>query len=155
SLLVDVAQSAGVVPIDAPASGVDVLAGHSGKWLCGETGAGFCYLAPELVELVHPPILRWRGAAEPWELRGVAIRRADSARRLEISSVSYPARFVLAESTRYLLALGVHRVREHVLALSAVLREGLEQLGAELWTPAEDQRRAGIVAARFPGVGAA
>ncbi len=37
------------------------------------------------------------------------------------------------------------------MALAAELREGLERLGAEVLTPAEDDRRAGIVIARFPG----
>src|SRR5207245_7934652 len=153
-LAVDVAQSAGVVPIDVAASGVDVLAGHGGKWLCGETGAGFCYLRPELVPRVDPPILGWRSTVDPWEIDGSTIRRANSARRIEVSSISYLSRFVLAQSTRYILALGIENVLAHVLRLAAVLARGLERLGAEVWTPADDMLRAGIVAARFPGLDA-
>jgi selenocysteine lyase/cysteine desulfurase len=51
----------------------------------------------------------------------------------------------------YLLALGIENVLEHDLALAGELRHGLERLGAEVLTPAEDERRAGIVIARFPG----
>jgi len=51
----------------------------------------------------------------------------------------------------YLLELGVENVLEHDLALAAELRSGLDRLGAEVLTPVEDERRAGIVIARFPG----
>ncbi len=39
-------QSAGQVPIDVSATGVDVLIAGSYKWLCSTFGAAICYLSP-------------------------------------------------------------------------------------------------------------
>jgi selenocysteine lyase/cysteine desulfurase len=150
-LAVDVAQSAGVVPIDVAGTGVDIVVGHAGKWLCGETGAGFCYLRPGLAETVDPPILGWRSTVDPWDIDGSEIRRAPDARRLEVSSISYLARFVLAAAVEYLLELGIEAILAHDLRLAAVLAEGVEELGATVLTPRNDDERAGIVVARFPG----
>ncbi|RNC67593.1 MAG: aminotransferase class V-fold PLP-dependent enzyme [Desulfuromonadales bacterium] len=44
-LLVDAAQSAGVIPIDAPALGIDLLAAPGHKGLLGPQGTGVLYLA--------------------------------------------------------------------------------------------------------------
>jgi cysteine desulfurase/selenocysteine lyase len=152
---VDVAQSAGVVPIDVQAAGVDVVVGHAGKWLCGETGAGFCYLRPGLAETIDPPILGWRSTADPWDIDGSVIRPAPDARRLEVSSISYLSRFVLGAAIDYLLGFGIEAISAHDLRLGALLADGLDALGATVLTPRPESERAGIVAARFPGSEAA
>jgi selenocysteine lyase/cysteine desulfurase len=43
-LVVDAAQSAGVVPIDVAAAGVDFLSCPTFKWLYGPLGAGFLFV---------------------------------------------------------------------------------------------------------------
>jgi selenocysteine lyase/cysteine desulfurase len=154
-LMVDAAQSAGAVPIDVRAEDVDVLVGHGGKWLCGETGAGFCYLRPELVERVEPLLVGWRSTEAPYELDATQIRLAPGARRLEVSSSSYTARFLLAASIEYLLGVGLDEILAHNLELGALLIDGLDALGAHVLTPRDSAGRAGVVAARFPGCDAA
>ena len=48
-LLVDAAQSTGIVPIDVTRDGVDALVTTAMKWLLGPPGIGFLYLSPELL----------------------------------------------------------------------------------------------------------
>ena len=60
-LIVDATQSAGQVPIDVTASGVDVLISGSYKWLCSTFGAAVCYLSPAL--LANSGRRWWAGAA--------------------------------------------------------------------------------------------
>jgi selenocysteine lyase/cysteine desulfurase len=74
-----------------------------------------------------------------------------SARKLEFSTSGYGAGVALGAAVEYLLAVGIERVLAHDLALATRLRAGLEELGAEILTPAADDRRIGIVTARFPG----
>lgn len=150
-LAVDVGQSAGAVPIDVGADGVDVLVGTSGKWLCGEIGAGFAYVRRALVERLSPPLVGWRGTADPWALDGTRIELAPSARRLEISSVAYLSRHALGGAVELLLELGVDRIAAHNERLAALLGAGLEELGADVVTPRDPGRRAGIVVAAFDG----
>ncbi len=150
-LILDATQSAGVVPLDAPALGVDVLVSSGYKWLCSAPGAGVCYLRPELWEQLDPPFVGWKSTEDAIAFDATTIPLASAARRLEYSTPAYAAGAALTAAVDYLLELGVENVLAHDLALAGELREGLERLGAEVLTPAEDDRRAGIVIARFPG----
>ncbi len=151
TLVLDATQSAGVVPLDAPALDVDVLVSSGYKWLCSAPGAGICYLRPELWERLDPPFVGWKSTEDAFAFDATTIPLAQSARRLEYSTPAYAAGAALTAAVDYLLDLGIENVLEHDLALAAELREGLERLGAEVLTPAEDDRRAGIVIARFSG----
>ncbi len=151
TIVFDATQSAGVVPLDAPALGVDVLVTSGYKWLCSAPGAGICYLRPELWERLDPPFVGWKSTEDAIAFDATTIPLARAARRLEYSTPAYAAGAALTAAVDYLLDLGIENVLAHDLALAAELREGLERLGAEVLTPAEDDRRAGIVIARFPG----
>src|SRR4051794_19742095 len=49
-LVLDATQSAGMIPLDVRAAGVDALVAGGYKALCGPFGAALCYLAPALCE---------------------------------------------------------------------------------------------------------
>jgi len=151
TLVFDATQSAGVVPLDAPALGVDVLVSSGYKWLCSAPGAGICYLRPEIWERLDPPFVGWKSTEDAIAFDATTIPLARSARRLEYSTPAYAAGAALTAAVEYLLDLGIENVLAHDLALAGELRQGLERLGAEVLTPAHDDRRAGIVIARFPG----
>jgi cysteine desulfurase family protein len=53
-LLVDAAQSAGHVPIDVQADGIDLLAAPGHKGLLGPLGTGFLYIRPGLENVLRP-----------------------------------------------------------------------------------------------------
>jgi cysteine desulfurase / selenocysteine lyase len=150
-LIVDATQSAGQVPIDVTADDVDVLITGSYKWLCAPFGAALCYLKPEHWERFDPPLVGWRSAPDPYALKAPWQGLADGARRMEFSTMSYGAAVALGAALDYVLALDVAAILRHDLALAARLARGLSDLGAELLTPADDERRAGTVTARFPG----
>src|SRR3954447_1288981 len=54
-VLLDGAQGVGAVPIDVRALGCAFYAGSGQKWLCGPTGTGMLYVAPEWHERVRAP----------------------------------------------------------------------------------------------------
>jgi selenocysteine lyase/cysteine desulfurase len=151
TLVLDATQSAGVVPLDAPGLGVDVLVSSGYKWLCSAPGAGICYLRRDVWEELDPPFVGWKSTEDAVAFDARTIPLANAARRLEYSTPAYAAGAALTAAVAYLLDLGIENVLEHDLALAGELRAGLERLGAEVLTPAEDDRRAGIVIARFPG----
>jgi selenocysteine lyase/cysteine desulfurase len=150
-LILDATQGAGVIPIDAPALDQDVVIASAYKWLCGPLGGAFCWLRREVWERLEPPFLAARSTARPYHFDGRTIELAPSARRLEYATISYAAAIGLGAAIDYLTAFGVDRVLEHVLGLTARLMDGLDDLGADVVTPREDERRAGVVNARFPG----
>jgi cysteine desulfurase / selenocysteine lyase len=150
-LVLDASQSAGTVPLDVRADDIDFLVATSYKWLCSSIGAAICYIRPELVADFRPPFVGWKSAVEPYDLDAADMRLPASARKLEFSTSGYGAGIALGAAIEYFLAVGIERVLAHDLALAARLREGLERLDAEILTPREDDRRIGIVTARFPG----
>src|ERR671918_450285 len=130
---------------------VDFLVATSYKWLCSTFGAAIYYVRSELLPDFRPPLVGWRSAEVPYELDAVDMRLPPSARKLEFSTSGYGAGVALGAAIEYFLDVGIERVLEHDLALATRLRAGLEELGAEILTPVEDDHRIGIVTARFPG----
>ena len=65
--------------------------------------------------------------------------------------MSYGAGVALGAAIEYILDLGIDRILAHDLALATRLMDGLDNLGATMLTPRDNQSRAGIVTARFPG----
>lgn len=151
TLVLDASQSAGVVPIDVAALGVDVLVATAYKWICGAPGASICYMRPELRERFEPPFVGWRSTPDPPRFDATKITLASALRRMEFSTPPYAAGAALGAAVDYLLELGVERIYEHDLRLAVLLMDGLESLGGIVLTPRENERRAGIVIARFPG----
>src|SRR6266704_2732600 len=94
-LIVDATQSAGQVPIDVTASGVDVLISGSYKWLCSTFGAAVCYLSPGVLETFRPPLVGWRSTEHPYSLNARWLPLAATARRMEYSTMSYAAAIAL------------------------------------------------------------
>jgi selenocysteine lyase/cysteine desulfurase len=150
-LIVDATQSAGQVPIDVSASGVDVLISGSYKWLCSTFGAAICYLSPQVLETFRPPLVGWRSTEHPYSLDARWLPLAATARRMEYSTMSYSAAIALGGAIRYIRGLSLAEVAAHNARLAAQLADGLTQRGARLLTPRDHHRRAGTVTARFPG----
>jgi selenocysteine lyase/cysteine desulfurase len=58
-LCVDAIQACGVVPLDAPALGIDYLVCGAHKWLLGPEGVGFVYAKPERARALKPRTAGW------------------------------------------------------------------------------------------------
>jgi selenocysteine lyase/cysteine desulfurase len=147
-LIVDATQSAGQVPIDVAASGVDVLISGSYKWLCSTFGAAICYLSPALLAEFHPPLVGWRSTEHPYSLDARWLPLAATARRMEYSTMSYASAIALGRAIRYISSISLGEVAEHNKRLAAELADGLTRRGARLLTPGNPNRRAGTVTAR-------
>ncbi len=63
----DLYQSAGTLPVDIRALGVDFATGGSVKWLCGGRGAGYLYVRPDLRTQLRPAATGWMAHRQPFE----------------------------------------------------------------------------------------
>jgi cysteine desulfurase / selenocysteine lyase len=150
-LIIDATQSAGQVPIDVTATGVDVLITGSYKWLCGTFGAAACYLSPSMLEHFRPPFVGWRSTEHPYSLDARWKPLASTARRMEYSTGSYAAAIAFGHAIRYVSSMSLDEVAAHNAELASRIADGLAERGAKLLTPSDPRRRAGTVTARFPG----
>lgn len=142
-LLVDVAQAAGAVPIDAGAA--DFLVGCSFKWLIGAHGVGFLVVNRRSVADVEPQYVGWRSVRDFFATD--RLERVDfwpDARRFEEGMPNYPGIYALAESLTYLEDVG-SLVTQRIESLVERAMRGLCALGITPLTPQEPAMRAGIV----------
>ena len=149
-LAVDVTQSAGQVPIDVEATGIDAAACSLYKWLCGPFGVGFMYVAPQLQKL-KPGIVGWRSHEDMWDFQADRIRFPETAKRYEFGTMAYGCALGAAIAVEYLLGLTVTAIHDHNRKIADRLRQGLEEQGGQILSPESSEERSAIVAARFPG----
>ncbi|MEK3885386.1 aminotransferase class V-fold PLP-dependent enzyme [Paenibacillus sp. PL2-23] len=145
-LLVDAAQSAGIMPIDVQAMGIDLLAFPGHKGLLGPQGTGGLYIAPdmELEPLLHG------GTGSQSETPEQPLVRPD---RYEAGTQNTPGLAGLREGVKHVLKLGVEAIYEHEWKLAQHMMEGLSGVkGVRLLGPPLGEARTGIVALHMDGV---
>lgn len=147
-LLVDAAQSAGHVPIDFAALGMDLLATPGHKGLLGPLGTG---------------VLVIRGGIER-EMRTVREGGTGSASELPVQPETLPDRFEagshngpgiagLLAGVRWLLERGVTALRTHECLLCRGMSERLGAIRGLRWFgPRDVEQRVGVFSVRIDGV---
>jgi len=149
-LVLDVYQSAGVVPLALADWGVDAAVGGSVKWLCGGPGAGFLYVRPELAPTLAPAVTGWQADAEPFAFRGGAIRRAEGAWRFLTGTPTVPSLVACRPGYRMVAEVGVDSIRARSLELTARLIARADERGIEVRSPRDAACRGGVVTLFHP-----
>lgn len=141
--LVDVAQSAGVLPIDVTEWDADFVVGSCIKWLCGGAGAGFLWANPEIVERCEPLDVGWFSHDDPFEFDIDHFRFAEDALRFWGGTPSPLPSAVAGHSLSVINSIGVDKIRAHNLELTDRLIAGVRP--TMLRSPSERRRRSGTV----------
>ena len=100
-LMVDAAQSVGLLPLNLAETGVDFYAFTGHKWLCGPPGVGGLYVRPQARESLYPTFVGWRSVVFDGQARPV--KWQESGERYEIATSAYPFYVGLTE------AISVHQ----------------------------------------------
>jgi L-cysteine/cystine lyase len=87
-VLVDAAQSVGVLPLNLIESGVDFYAFTGHKWWCGPEGLGGLYVSAEALADLHPVFVGWRGIARDPNTKVLGWK--SGSQRYEIATSAYP-----------------------------------------------------------------
>jgi cysteine desulfurase family protein len=123
-LLVDAAQTAGVLPIDMPAMGIDLLAFTGHKGLMGPPGTGGLVLGDRVDAALIEPILRGGTGShsdseeQPTDLPD----RFESGTRNGVGIAG------LGAGVNWVLSRGVDALHAHLLDLTRLLVDGLSAL---------------------------
>jgi kynureninase len=169
--ILDTYQSAGIVPVDVTALGVDFAVGGCLKWLCGGPGNAFMYTHPDRLSTARPAFTGWLAQRRPFDfelgsdLDFLAIddstaggRREnrdptpfrDDAMRMMNGTPSIPAYYAAIAGLDIINEVGVDRIRARSRELTARLLALVDEHG---WTSAaarDPDRLAGTVAVHLP-----
>ena len=121
--IVDCAQTAGILPIDMEDWGVDAIAFAGHKGLLGPQGIGGFLITDDLAAEVDPLLSGGTGSIS--HLETVPEFLPD---RFEPGTQNLPGIFGLHAALTYLEQTGIDAIREHEMACTARLLEGLSRL---------------------------
>ena len=145
--VVDVAQSAGIVPIDVRDWDADFIIGSCVKFLCGGPGAGFLWVNDRVLCECRPTDVGWFSHADPFEFDIHQFRYADSALRFWGGTPAVLPYAVAANSLETMIQIGIERIRAHSLELTQAIIDSVPR--KNLFTPARPASRGGTVVLDF------
>ena len=137
-LVVDGAQSVGVIDTDVHALNIDALATSAQKYLMGVYGVGFLYVRRALAETLDPVFVsrfsvdlgdQHEGSAGDTS----AYKLAKGARRFDCGNYNYPATLAAGASLQLLLDLGQAEVEAYVCGLAREFADRMMEAGLSVF----------------------
>ena len=148
-VVLDCYQSAGIVPVDVTALGVDFAVGGSVKWLCGGPGNGWLYVRPDLAERLTPTFTGWQAHEAPFGFEE-EMRYASGAARFLTGTPNVPAHFAATAGYDLIEEIGVERIRENSLRQTQLLIDLADDAGFDVRSHRDENRRGGTVTVHVP-----
>jgi len=149
-LIVDVYQTAGVVPLDVVALDIDVAVGGSHKWLCGGPACGYIYVREGLREQMEPTATGWMAHAAPFAFEPPPMRYAGGMKRFGNGTPPMQAYLAARAGHRLIREVGVEAIRAHNLALTELILAEADARGIRTPTPREGDKRTGWIGLDVP-----
>jgi kynureninase len=148
-VILDCYQSAGIVPLDVTALGVDFAVGGSVKWLCGGPANGWLYVRPDLAETLRPTYTGWQAHVRPFAFEEEMEYAVGAARFL--TGTPNPAAHMAGTAGYDLIEeIGVPRIRERSLRQTQLLIDLADEAGFEVHSTRYPARRGGAVTVNVP-----
>jgi L-cysteine/cystine lyase len=124
-ILVDAAQSVGLLPLNLAQLGIDFYAFTGHKWWCGPEGVGGVYIHPEALASLEPTFIGWRSL----DYSRSDLPLVNDARRYEVATSAYPlyAGLRAAIATHQAWGSAEHRASK-IVSLATYLWENLQQV---------------------------
>ncbi len=150
--IVDAIQGLGARTLDVKDCNVDILACGCQKWLLSPWGTGFVYVRDELVKQLDPWAVSWmavKGSDDFTKLTDYDLTWRDDARKFEFITLPFQDFAGMNAALELFHEIGPAAAAAHVASLAdQIVAWAAEQPNVELVTPAEPERRSGIVSVR-------
>lgn len=153
TLVLDVFQSAGIVPVDVTGWDVPIAVGGVLKWLCGGPGGSFLYVDPKLRPKLEPSFTGWMAHANPFGFEPPPMRFRDDGLRFALGTPPIPALYAAREGPKVVAEASggdMMTIREKSLRQTQRIIDLADARGFELRTPREADRRGGSVSVLMP-----
>jgi selenocysteine lyase/cysteine desulfurase len=145
-VLVDAYQAAGAIPLDVRALDADFLAAGTVKYLLGSAGLAFLYCRSDLIERIRPTSTGWFADEDIFRMDIHDYSPSPTARRFEHGTPPIPNIYAGLAGLELVQEIGIAETEEHVRGLTALLIEGVEELGGRVVTPRDPDLRGPLVA---------
>ncbi|MDP5029619.1 aminotransferase class V-fold PLP-dependent enzyme [Paraglaciecola sp.] len=127
-VVVDIAQSVGVVPIDITQWQVDCVLGSCVKWLCGGPGAGFIWLESAQLSELQPIDVGWFSHANPFEFDIEHFVYANDAKRFWGGTPNVASYATALGSLQQLKKIGIEQIAKHNFQLREKVYQAAQPL---------------------------
>jgi len=145
-LLVDSAQTAGVIPISMSCDNIDILAFTAHKGLLSAQGLGGLVLSQQIAEKMTPLIAGGTGSHS--HIANMPMELPD---RLEAGTLNLPGIVALSVALDYIKEIGVDTIYKDEMKLLSRLNEGLSEIsGVRIMGPESMLDKCAIAALDFP-----
>ncbi len=149
-VLLDGYQSAGIIPVDVAALGVDFFVGGCLKWLCGGPGTAFLYTRPDLLPAWQPRFTGWFAHRGPFAFDIGPLEPRGDAMRMMNGTPSIPAYYAALPGLEIIAAVGVGRIRAKSQMMTRRVFELADHYGFPSIASRDPGRLAGTVAVDPP-----
>jgi cysteine desulfurase/selenocysteine lyase len=140
---VDAAQSAGTISVDVKKIGCHFMAFPGFKWLCGPMGIGVFYCSKKAFDILEPPEI---GSESATLSEQNIMAYLDMPARLQAGFRNFPGAVGLEASLRYILRIGLERIRKKNMNVAGILREEIAKIPAvKMYGPDDESKRSSIV----------
>ncbi|WNC73065.1 aminotransferase class V-fold PLP-dependent enzyme [Thalassotalea psychrophila] len=144
--VLDIAQSAGVIPLNLQSVRPDFMIGSSVKWLCGGPGAGYLWVNPDIIEQCQPKDVGWFSHENPFEFDIHNFNYNQSAMKFWGGTPSITPFALASHSIEYFAQLGSENIRAHNQSMVDLI---VSEFDSELKSPLDKAIRSGTVILDF------
>ena len=149
-LLVDAYQSAGQMPLDVRAAGLDFLVTGGLKWLLGGPGIAYLYVRRELHAQLYSEAVGWFAHRRQFAFDSTRLEYAEDARRLQGGTPAIAAVYAGHAGVQYVHELTPTRLRARQVELTAALVDALRGAAMSPRLAGGPEQHAGIVTVPIP-----
>ena len=144
--ILDIAQSAGIVPINLDMLQPDFMIGSCVKWLCGGPGAAFLWVNSERLPFCNPRDVGWFSHENPFEFDIHDFRYRDTALKFWGGTPSISPYITATYSLKFFNNLGISQVRKHNQKLIKLVEKSFND---EFVSPRIEAKRGGTMILNF------
>ena len=150
-VILDTYQSAGTIPLDVTALGVDFVCGGSVKWLCGGPGAAYLYVRPDLIPRFTPRTTGWFAHRAPFAFTMPDQEYAEDVSRYGGGTLAIAPLYQARAGAELIGSIGVTAIRQKSLRQTAHMLKRAADAGYRINSPQSESQRGGTVVMDFAG----
>ena len=148
--VIDDFHGSGVVPLDVHATGAHALVCGALKYLLGGPGIAFLYVRSDVSPALEPTATGWFAQDDFFAFDNSRVNRATTAQRFAQGTPAPAAIYAAGAGLEIVHEVGIERIRERTLELTAYLIDAATDAGYRVRTPREPERRGAVVAFEVP-----